>query len=180
MTKTFITSDLHFFHQGILKFCPKTRPYASVEEMNSSMIAAWNDSVGTEDLVYLLGDVSFGTTSETYEVLKQLNGRIRLVRGNHDNKILNCPVVRGRFETIDNYLELEYKKTKLVLFHFPILEWNHCHHGSVHLHGHTHGDPTGLERWRARDVGFDATGRVVSTMEEMIADAKTGEKKGRH
>jgi calcineurin-like phosphoesterase family protein len=180
MTKTFITSDLHFFHQGILKFCPKTRPYKDIEEMHWKMVLEWNSSVGPEDLVYLLGDVSFGDTNQTNQILQQLQGRIRLVRGNHDNKTLRCPVVQSRFETIDNYLEIDYKKTKVVMFHFPILEWNNCHHGSVHLHGHTHGDPTGLEKWRARDVGFDATGKVVSLLDDVIADAKTSEKKGRH
>ena len=173
-SKTWISSDLHFYHKGILEFCPKTRPYKDVEEMHYKMIQEWNASVSHEDTVYLLGDVSFGTTDQTNQVLQQLMGNIRLIRGNHDNRTLKCPVVRSRFSTIDNYLEVEYKKTKLIMFHFPILEWNNCHRGSVHLHGHTHGDPTGLEQYRVRDVGMDATGKVVCDLDDMIANAKAG------
>jgi len=134
MTKTFISSDTHWFHKGILEFCPKTRPYSSVEEMNWKMIQAWNARVGSEDLVYLLGDVSFGTSAETHNILCQLNGRIRLIKGNHDYKVLKCPVVRSRFETIDDYLEVNYEKTRIIMFHYPIQEWNCCHRGAIHLH----------------------------------------------
>ena len=174
--KTFITSDLHFQHAGILKFCPKTRPFNSLDEMHSSMIAEWNSKVSPEDLTWILGDVSFG---DCYSILNQLNGKMNLVKGNHDKALLRSPSAR-RFENVFDYKELEYKKTKLVLFHFPILEWNHCHYGSVHFHGHTHGDPTGLELYRALDVGMDATGSVVSPIEEMIAKAKLGLVKKRH
>jgi hypothetical protein len=39
---------------------------------------------------------------------------------------------------------------------------------------------TGLEKYRARDVAFDATGKVVSNFDDMIADALKGEIKSHH
>ena len=27
---------------------------------------------------------------------------------------------------------------KVVLFHYPIFEWNAAHYGAIHLHGHIH------------------------------------------
>jgi hypothetical protein len=54
------------------------------------------------------------------------------------------------------------------------------HRGSVHFYGHVHGDKTGLEKYRARDAGFDATGKVVSSLDDMIVDALKGEIKPHH
>jgi hypothetical protein len=68
----------------------------------------------------------------------------------------------------------------VILFHYPIWEWDQMHRGSVQFFGHVHGGPNGLEKYRARDVGFDATGRVVSDLDEMIADALRGEIRKHH
>jgi hypothetical protein len=43
-----------------------------------------------------------------------------------------------------------------------------------------HGNPSGLEHYRIRDVSFDATGNIVTSMESFIADALTGQIKGHH
>ena len=52
--------------------------------------------------------------------------------------------------------------------------------GAVHFYGHVHGKPTGLEQYRARDAAFDATGRVVSDLDVMIADALKGQIREHH
>jgi hypothetical protein len=54
------------------------------------------------------------------------------------------------------------------------------HRGSVHFHGHLHGGVSGLEKYRARDMGMDATGAIAITMERAIADAMHGEVKSHH
>jgi calcineurin-like phosphoesterase family protein len=45
----------------------------------------------------------------------------------------------------------------------------------VLLHGHCHGDATGLEQYRALDVGVDANGVLVSPLVEIVERAKLGE-----
>ena len=45
-------SDLHFFHQNILRF--DQRPFATVEEMKNALISNWNSTVTNEDIVYIL------------------------------------------------------------------------------------------------------------------------------
>ncbi len=66
------------------------------------------------------------------------------------------------------------------MFHYPIAEWDQMHRGAVHFHGHLHGGESGLEKFRARDMGMDATGFIAIPMERAIADAMTGEIKGHH
>lgn len=77
----FFTSDHHFWHANIIKFCG--RPFSSVEEMNEMMVKNWNDVVGPDDTVYCLGDFSMAFRPvETFT--SRLNGKKYLVPGNHD------------------------------------------------------------------------------------------------
>jgi calcineurin-like phosphoesterase family protein len=174
--KTWITSDLHFGHANIKKFCPETRGrFRDVEHMRETMISEWNQLVGQDDTVYMLGDVAFLPAVEAVAIMRRLNGRKILIEGNHDRKLLNDPVFRSCFESVHSYLRLTHNGQLVVMCHYPFhFEWDQAHRGSVHFYGHVHGKKTGLEEYRARDVSFDATGRVVSDMDEMIADALKG------
>ena len=53
--KLFLTSDLHFGHNNVLKFC--NRPFADTKEMEKKLIENWNNVVTNEDYVFILGDV---------------------------------------------------------------------------------------------------------------------------
>jgi calcineurin-like phosphoesterase family protein len=179
--KTYITSDLHFGHANIMKFCPVTRAgFRDVTHMNETMIQEWNNVVTAEDTTYILGDFAFLPSAKAVEVLHRLNGKKILVEGNHDRKLLNDPVFRRCFEEVHQYLRIVHNGQLVVMFHYPIYEWDQMHRGAVHFYGHVHGSKTGLEKYRARDVAFDATGRVVSDMDAMIADALRGEIRAHH
>ena len=150
---TYFTSDTHFFHKSILKFCPDSRGYAtSVEEMNELLIESWNKQVNPTDTVYHLGDFSLGTANKTEAILARLNGYKHLILGNHDGWL--NPKTRAMFEHISQYREIRMNGIDVIMFHFPIAEWHKAHYGSVHLFGHTHGNykPNG----RSLDVGIDA------------------------
>ena len=54
----FFTSDTHFDHKNIIRYC--NRPFSSIEEMNNFLIKRWNATVGPDDTVFHLGDVTFG------------------------------------------------------------------------------------------------------------------------
>jgi calcineurin-like phosphoesterase family protein len=65
-----------------------------------------------------------------------------VIKGNHD-KMERLQEI-SRFERIWEYgaeIEVgEYKeRQRIILSHYPILEWNRAHKGSWHLHGHAHG-----------------------------------------
>jgi calcineurin-like phosphoesterase family protein len=164
-----------------MRFCPTTRGhFADVDVMREAMIREWNDTVAPEDVTYILGDVAFLPAVEAVQIMRRLNGRKILIEGNHDRKLLNDPVFRSCFESVHNYLRLNYNGQLVILFHYPIAEFDQMHRGAVHLHGHLHGNPSGLEHYRVRDMGYDATGRIVTLMEDAIADALKGAIKGHH
>lgn len=153
----FVTSDLHFYHNAILRFCPDTRPWQSAEEMNEAIIEHWNSVVGVDDEVLHLGDFSFKAKEATEAILARLNGNITFVLGNH------CRVLRdqiGGLNTYD-YLEFRFNDTKVCAMHFPIAHWNRADYGSIMLHGHLHGQPSGV-KGRIMDVGWDAHGKILN------------------
>jgi len=179
--KTWITSDLHFGHKNIMKFCPATRGhYPDVDVMREDMIKNWNAVVAPEDLVYILGDVAFLPAVEAVAIMRRLHGRKILIEGNHDRKLLNDPAFRACFDQVHNYLRLTHNGQLVILFHYPISEFDQMHRGAVHLHGHLHGNTSGLEHYRVRDMGYDATGQIVMLLDDAIADALKGAIKGHH
>jgi calcineurin-like phosphoesterase family protein len=134
-----ITSDLHFDHANIIKFCD--RPFKDVSDMNQKLIEYWNMFVKPEDHVYNLGDVTLQRGGKVQqarlkELVSQLNGHKRLILGNHDH----FPV--------EAYLEAGFEKIRGTgrwldncwLSHFPI------HPDSLGgtdacIHGHIHEQP---------------------------------------
>lgn len=180
--KTYVTSDLHFGHSNIKKFCPLTRARFSEDtnEMNEQMIKEWNEIVEPEDTVYILGDVAFMPASKAALLVKRLNGTKILIQGNHDHKAIKDPMFTKCFKEIHIYHEVNYNGNKVCMFHYPIAEWNQMHRGSVHLFGHLHGKTSGLEGYRAIDVGMDSTGWIVIEMEDAIRRAMLGAIKDHH
>lgn len=179
--KIYVTADLHFGHANIRKFCPETRGrFADTEHMDSQMVVEWNNIVSPQDTVYILGDVAFCKADKAATILNRLNGTKILIEGNHDVKNLTDPAFRACFKEVHKVHEIVHNGNLVVMCHFPFLEWNRMHRGSVHLYGHVHGNKTGLEKFRARDAGMDATGKIVVSMDEIVADAMRGEVKSHH
>lgn len=135
--KIFVTSDLHFGHKNIIEY--ENRPYKNIEEMDFAYINMWNRQVKNEDLVYILGDFSWYKGEKTNDILRQLNGNKILIKGNHDKNFLDDKKFnKTLFEEICDYKEIKINKTKIVMFHYPIIDWNAKNNGSIHLYGHVH------------------------------------------
>lgn len=154
----YITSDLHFWHKGVLNFCPDTRPFEDVEDMNEKLIEHWNSVVKEGDVIFHLGDFCFKARTATEEIIKQLNGNIVWIRGNHCYKVFN----QMGIPTYD-YLEVKYDGIKVCMMHYPISCWNQQGRNSVMLHGHTHGSFQG--QGRIVDVGWDNWGKIIPLKE---------------
>lgn len=155
----FVTSDLHFGHKNIIGY--ENRPFKDVEEMDSKLIENWNNRVTDEDTVYVLGDFSWYRGEKTNEILKQLNGKKILIRGNHDKNFLDDKKFdMSLFEEICNYKVIKENGVHYVLFHYPIAEFDGKNNGYIHLYGHIHSMNLELEK-QLKDsfnVGIDRNG----------------------
>jgi len=156
------TSDTHWLHKNIIKYA--NRPWDNCDDMCADMIANWNRVVKKTDDIYHLGDVSLGSTGKTIEILQSLNGRKHLIWGNHDSGLRKKQAFISEFEWCRNYAELKIQDKNaprgtqlLILCHYPLLTWNKAHHGSIMLHGHTHGCIDDANKSTRRlDVGVDS------------------------
>ena len=150
----FFTSDLHFGHKNIIKYC--NRPWSCAEDMDEGIIAYWNSVVAPNDIVYVLGDVVMGNVGVGVRNLGRLNGVKELIAGNHDAKTRKMPSFQKYFCQIVDYLERKLDGQHIVMSHYPMLSWNRSGHGSWMLHGHVHGS-FACDGARLRfDVGLDA------------------------
>lgn len=140
----YFTSDCHFNHKNILAYEPESRPFATIEEMNEVIIANWNSVVTAEDEVWVLGDFFMGQLIAIEPILDRLNGKIHLVRGNHDQKN-RMKIYEARGIDIHDIAYVQYKGRYFVLCHFPneseefvrmVIEDNS---EVVWLYGHVHG-----------------------------------------
>jgi len=83
MAKDFFIADTHFGGENIRRY--EKRPFETVAEMDEKLIENWNNTVKTEDTVYVLGDFSdYTDAAKDTEILFKLNGTKILVMGNHD------------------------------------------------------------------------------------------------
>lgn len=159
----FFTSDFHLFHNNVLRF--DNRPFADVHEMHKVIEERWNEVVTEDDIVIYLGDLSFARKEDKAYVegmMHGLNGEIHFIMGNHDKweDIKKFTM----FKSQQDYLEVRIThmvdgKSVENLFccmHYPIFSWNKAHHGSYHVHGHTHGN-----LHHGEDVNYYNNRRVI-------------------
>lgn len=115
----YLTSDLHFSHQNILRYEAASRPFNDIHEMNEALIANWNSVVTDEDTVYVCGDFFMGPLDAIPPILERLNGKIILIRGNHDQKN-RMNVFKAYGIEIKDIEYLTYKGRFFILCHFPL------------------------------------------------------------
>lgn len=173
--KTFFTSDLHFHHENVIKFC--NRPFGSVEHMNDQLIKNWNSVVSDKDHVWVLGDISFGSPLQTAPILDQLKGIKHLIVGNHDRKGRSDKLFNKHWEKwfVDrnDYFRLKVAGEKFVLCHFPFASWER---GYINLHGHLHSPAGYKNKFRQYDVGVDANNYTPLLLEDAVKRALDGVK----
>lgn len=181
----FFTADLHIGHTNVIAYCD--RPFHGVGEMNAALVAAWNTVVGSDDEVWVLGDLAMGRLDESLALAALLTGRKHLLVGNHDKPFRG----RGseRYEAAG--FELHHGQTSLTLpgdiavlaCHFPYrgdsgsYDRYHSHRpadeGQWLLHGHVH------EKWRQRgrmiNVGVDVWGGYPVTDAHLATFISAGE-----
>ena len=111
--KIFLIGDPHFYHKNIIRYC--NRPFKSAEDMNEHLIANWNFVVGKYDIVYILGDFALCGKDRIIEIAQKLNGRKRLVLGNHDGASIDT--YKSVFEYVYNHSVI--LDNFYILSHYP-------------------------------------------------------------
>lgn len=134
--KIFFTSDTHFGHKNILKYCD--RPFESVSVMNEALIENWNKVVDENSLVFHLGDFNFGGINFFKEIRTQLNGHIVLIKGNHDVLTYKHDLT-SYFEAIVPQLRIRIDQRIVYMNHFPYLCFSDGPAENImQLFGHVH------------------------------------------
>lgn len=191
------TSDTHYNNSNICYPISNwndkeksTRKFNSLEEMNNTIIDNINKCVKEDDILYHLGDWSFGGIDSIYEFRKQINCKnIHLIVGNHDEhiknnkKLLNAPIrkiegfqiytnAQDLFLSVSLCLEITINKQFFVLSHYPFQEWCEMDRKeSIHLHGHSHHkldyDDNNIF-YKRMDVGIDWEEFRPYSLEEIL------------
>lgn len=154
----FVISDHHFGHTNSwekfkLADGSPLRPFTSNDEMNQTMIDRHNAKVKEHDAVYFLGDVVINR--KHLHLVKQLNGRKILIRGNHD-------IFRD-----EDYREVGFEQIhgvrvfvdKFILSHIPLHPDCVTGRFRVNVHGHLHANQ--IMRTRTNMVHGTMTGLVT-------------------
>ncbi|MDE5853680.1 MAG: hydrolase [Ruminococcus sp.] len=168
----FYTADLHIGHTNIMKL--SNRPFKTVEDMNETLVNNWNSVVMEDDDVYILGDVFFKLNSHPEMYLKRMNGKKHLIVGNHDKQYLEKEMFVNQFATINDYLVINDENRKVVLFHYPILEWDGYFRGYYHVYGHIHNNDNNLANQIMKKVpnsfnaGVDVNDFIPQTLTQLI------------
>ena len=153
-TPWFVIADTHFDDPSILRRAGLDDSQEAVLARTEQMITAWNEVVPPRGMVMHAGDVSMRCKAPRLrEILGRLNGHILLAEGSHDNEALKCA---DRFEAISDTFLLHCRAWEAYIFvaHHCHKVWPQSHHGSWHIHGHSHG---GLDEYDAQEGKlFDA------------------------
>ena len=148
---TFLISDLHLHHANIIDYC--ARPFASVDDMNRTLVANWCKTV-RDKRIYFLGDLSFGRGARpaTYW-LPILSGQKRYIRGNHESSVPESVPMD----------ELNYGGQRFVLIHDPRgLPETYRNRDGWLIHGHTHNN-------NLRDYPFiNGVNRTINVSAEVV------------
>ena len=162
--KLFFCSDPHLGHFNICKYCH--RPFQSRSEMDQTLIKNWNAVVPEDGIVVHCGDFMLPHNEDIKEYnkyLNRLNGRVLLLRGNHDLASLDW--VSDKLIAVRDQAMIIVDGVKIFAQHYPCAAFN----GDYHVYGHIHtladgtcygidGDVTKMMRKNTYDVGVDQNG----------------------
>ena len=133
--RIWFTSDPHYDHANIIKYCH--RPFRSVKQMNAVLRRNWNSTIRPDDVVYFVGDMSFGLPSRSPRWwLKRLNGRKIYVKGSHDRGIRLSSIIPG-VSRVSEFEHVTVNGMGFLVVHDPLSAVVNGWRGWV-IHGHLH------------------------------------------
>jgi calcineurin-like phosphoesterase family protein len=152
---TFITSDYHFSHENIIKYC--NRPFKNINDMNTQIIKNHNERVKDDDTIYFLGDFGFfasenrefrgeGKPYQPSDFLNKMKGTYwYFLRGNHDKR-------SNKFYPKAETIIINQNGLRIQLIHDPIyakIEYDFI------LCGHVHNN------WKAKELQYCGQTKLI-------------------
>lgn len=185
--KLYFTSDTHYNHANICSATTKwvdpvtCREFKSLDDMNAALVKNINDVVKQDDILFHLGDWSFGGFEQIQKFREQIVCKnIHIITGNHDHHIeKNKDNCQSLFSSVNKYLNLNVRynidtplfgEVNFALMHFPIASWDNMAMGTIHLHGHVHfpADKR-IGKGKMMDVGCDGNDLYPINMDRILS-----------
>lgn len=168
-----VIGDTHFDHSNIIGYC--NRPFETVDEMNMTMIDNWNSVVSPEDIVYHLGDFSFGKGSrENIATIREmLNGHVFLIKGNHDRQTKSW-YNRAGFDFVVGGEYWHYEPT-VILSHRPYP----TRKPMINIHAHTHNLLHVAEKEVYCCVSVEQINYTPVDLDQLISQIRNNDEKGK-
>ena len=139
-SKTYIIADSHWSHNRIIThfgFRPKN--FHDLIEKN------WQNTVNENDIVFHLGDVTWGSQEQLTQIMSKLPGTKILIRGNHDRSHSNNWFIKAGFAAVLEKAQI----SGVILSHFPaMLSKEEIERGIINVHGHFHNNKP--SRWEEK------------------------------
>jgi calcineurin-like phosphoesterase family protein len=133
--RTFVTSDLHFNHKNIIAY--ERGGFSSIEEHNETIVSLYNETVGEDDVCWILGDVGFGKAA-LQTLIPRMHGHKILVMGNHDDFSEARALEMGFEKVFKGPTYYPESNGRIILSHYPAMEaFNNPY--VINVHGHLHG-----------------------------------------
>lgn len=164
----YFTSDTHFDHGNILKYCKRIKylnrtevdllnrnenfkvSRDSVKLMNEDLISSINKTVKSTDRLWHLGDFSWFDRKDLNKAHYQISyfrnaincHEVNLILGNHDCNRLEHPDLLNVYESIfTRVLDKAIVKIDgqhIVMDHYAYAVWPKSHRQAWNLYGHSH------------------------------------------
>jgi calcineurin-like phosphoesterase family protein len=184
--RLWFTSDTHYNHANICSATTKwidpvtCREFKSLEKMNAVLVGNINEVVEQDDILFHLGDWSFGGFEQIELFRNQIVCKnVHIITGNHDHHIENNrDGVQSVFSSVNKYLDLVVKynvgtplmgEQRFALMHFPIASWDNMARGAIHLHGHVHFEADKrIGNGKMMDVGVDGNELYPISMNQVL------------
>lgn len=140
ISKTFLITDTHFSHSRIIThfgFRPKN--------FNQLIINNWKNTVKNEDIIFHLGDVTWGSQEELKNIMNDLPGTKILIKGNHDRNHSNNWFIKAGFSAVLEKAQI----SGIILSHMPsLMHKEEIERDIINIFGHFHDNSP--DRWEGR------------------------------
>jgi calcineurin-like phosphoesterase family protein len=161
-------SDLHLGHNNVLRPDYDGRPFPDIATHDQHLTENCVAFGRSNRTLWVLGDVAMRREGlfTFLDAVLPVWGKVILIRGNHDDRVAWHH--KDRFTEAHEARYVRVTPTvKVYLHRYACRVWRNSHHGSYHLHGHSHGARPRLGR--SMDVSANVIGYRPISLEAVVS-----------